>query len=132
MKIKMLRLGPSVSSCLLMLVFPASAQTWMLATNAPSARVVASSADGSKLVAGGDLLYTSPDSGATWLTSAAPNAVWSSVASSADSSHLLAAAFDFFSGSNPGLVFTSTNSGASWTATGLPNSFWQAVASSLD
>ena len=110
----------------------ASAQIWTLVTNAPSASVVASSADGSKLVAAGNLIYTSTNSGATWTTSAAPNAVWSSVASSADGSHLIAAAFDFGSGSFLGLVYTSTNSGASWTPTGLPNAFWQAVASSAD
>src|SRR6266536_810154 len=65
---------------------------------------VASSADGTKLVAAArefldscgiysdGLIYTSPDSGATWTQTSAPTNSWQSVASSADGTKLVAAA----------------------------------------
>jgi hypothetical protein len=53
---------------------------------------VASSADGTKLVAApdGGQVYTSTDSGATWIAADVPNKDWSSVACSADGSKLFA------------------------------------------
>src|SRR5258708_11879329 len=85
-------------------VYSVLAQGWS-ATSAPtnSWSSIASSADGSKLVAvalGGGI-YTSTNSGCTWiLTSAASNS-WTCVASSTDGTRLLAA------GGRP--IYTSTN-----------------------
>ncbi len=86
---------------------------------------IASSADGSKLVAAGDgLLYTSTDYGVSW-TPHAGNHNWTALASSADGIKLVAvaAALDH--------IYTSTDSGATWTPreTAQP---WVAVASSAD
>jgi photosystem II stability/assembly factor-like uncharacterized protein len=104
--------------------------TWV-AAGAPSANwsALASSADGSKLVAAanGGLIYTSTNAGAAWVASnrglSAQN--WAAVASSADGSRLVAAVRN-------GLVYTSTNSGADWTAGSVPVNSWTAVASSPD
>src|ERR1019366_5810490 len=79
-------------------------------------------------------LYTSTDSGATWTLTSAPVADWTSVASSADGSKLVAVS-ESASGDpgNPnGLIYTSTDSGATWTATSAPRTEWWAVASSAD
>lgn len=86
---------------------------------------VASSADGSKLVAVayGSQIYTSTDSGATW-TPRESNRYWWSVASSADGSKLVAAEYG-------GRIYTSIDSGVSWTAHESDRE-WQAVASSAD
>jgi hypothetical protein len=55
---------------------------------------IASSADGTKLVAAPEIgqIYTSTDSGATWNVANVPNTNWSSVACSADGSKLFAVA----------------------------------------
>ncbi len=88
---------------------------------------IASSADGNKLVALVDagLIYTSTDSGATWVPRST-NRYWYSVASSADGNNLVAAAaLD--------KIYTSTDSGATWTPHGT-NGSWHSVsvASSSD
>jgi hypothetical protein len=100
---------------------------------------VASSADGTKLVATvGDTafgsatgyIYTSADSGVTWVlhNSSPVNTAlaWSSVASSADGTKLVAVAYG-------DQIYTSVNSGTSWTkqtASSLGNKSWTCVASS--
>lgn len=86
---------------------------------------VASSADGSKLVAvvNGGQIYTSTNYGVNW-TAREGNRAWSSVASSADGTKLVACV-------NNGFIYTSTDSGANWTAR-LGSSAWSGVASSLD
>jgi hypothetical protein len=106
---------------------------------------VAASADGVKLVASvasianaggggahGGPIYTSPDSGTTWRPTTAPSNQWSSVASSADGSTLVAAAAYNNSNTEYGLIFLSTNSGASWRATSAPTNYWYSVACSAD
>jgi hypothetical protein len=109
--------------------------TWVVATNLiPWDPVcwlsVASSADGTKLVASGTFgIYTSTDSGVTWIqqnTQIGPGAV----ASSTDGTKLVAATYG-------NLIYTSTDSGVTWTAqtNGIPNGGsqnWSAVASSAD
>jgi hypothetical protein len=109
-------------------VFPASAQNWTL-TSAPtdSWRALASSADGTKLVAvaSGGLVYTSPDSGTNWYAKNAPSAAWNTVASSWDGAKLVAAVYG-------GLIYSSADSGVTWTPTGSPSARWSSVASSLD
>jgi photosystem II stability/assembly factor-like uncharacterized protein len=92
---------------------------------------VASSADGSKLIAAatgamyGGKLYISGDSGATWTLTGTSVGVqdWWSVASSADAQTLVAVS---------GVVFTSGDFGATWTQTAAPSEIWQSVASSAD
>src|SRR5206468_1194307 len=90
---------------------------------------VASSADGTKLVAAGQSfdfntgepiggpIYTSPDSGATWTQTSAPDQPWASVASSVDGSKLVAAVASV-PYSNPGFtgfIYFSMDSGKTWT-----------------
>src|SRR5271154_643993 len=98
------------------------AQTWIQQTNAPSENWVsiASSADGSKLVAvANNFICTSTNSGTIWtLQTNAPIVSWCSVASSADGVELVAAV-------NGGDIYTSTNSGVIWTQqTNAPNVIW--------
>jgi len=106
---------------------------------------VASSADGVKLVATAALIanpafggahgvpiYTSTDSGTTWLPTSAPSNQWSCVASSADGSKLVAVAAYNNSNTDYGLIFISTNSGASWNASSAPTNYWLSIASSAD
>ncbi len=90
-------------------------------------RAVASSADGTKLVAvvGVGQIYTSVDSGVTW-TARETNRNWISAASSDDGTKLVAIA-----GGNGGLIYTSTDSGVEWTPRGVSRK-WSAVASSSD
>jgi hypothetical protein len=103
------------------------AQTWTQ-TSAPSNSwaFVASSADGSKLVAAaiGGSIYISTNSGTDWTLTSAPSASWESVASSADGTKLVA--------TGSGQIYVSTNSGSDWTLTSAPNNSWVSVASSAD
>jgi hypothetical protein len=103
-----------------------SAQEWT-ATGAPVTNwsSVASSADGSKLVAAvnGGLIYTSTNSGSTWVATSAPNNGWRSVASSADGTRLVAAC---------GLIYTSADSGSTWQPTGDTAHGFKSIASSAD
>jgi hypothetical protein len=109
---------------------------WILLPNSPSQnwQSIASSADGSKLIAssvnylpfwlGG--IYTSSDSGATWIQSTnLPGTNWIAVASSANGIKLVAAVDD-------GSIYVSTNAGATWTATSAPAEDWRSLASSSD
>ena len=100
---------------------------------------VASSADGTKLVAAvgytiytanhPGAIYTSTDSGVTWTphTSSPLSSTlnWSSVASSADGTKLVAAV-------RGGQIYISSNSGTGWTAQGPNGLLWTSVASSSD
>jgi hypothetical protein len=88
---------------------------------------IASSSDGTKLVAwGSGALYTSPDSGTTWILRTNVGTTYN-VASSADGTKLVAV------GSSGSSILTSADSGASWTAQ-IPPIFttWRSVASSAD
>lgn len=90
--------------------------------------VMASSADGTKLIAASfnNGIYTSIDSGATW--TARPGAGlsgWNRVYSSADGSSLLA-----INGGND-MMSRSTNGGASWTV-GVGYNNWPSLAMSTD
>jgi hypothetical protein len=89
---------------------------------------VASSADGNKLVAADHnsrLIYTSTNSGASWIATSAPNANWQAVASSADGSKLVAVVWQ-------GSIYSSTDSGATWTTNNAPSSQWTSVATAAD
>jgi hypothetical protein len=117
---------------------------------------IASSADGTRLAAasgwglilgslppdvvwdcplGDGLIYVSSDSGATWSPTSAPSNNWSSVASSADGTELIAAANNDIGFASIGLgrIFISRDSGVSWSATTTPlEAGWGPVASSAD
>jgi hypothetical protein len=111
-----------------------SGATWTQSGPQQAWNSVASSADGTKLVAVGfdigpdgiggfGYIYTSVDSGATWTQTGAKQ-YWQSVASSSDGTKLVAVAAY-------GNIYTSADSGATWTQTGSPED-WQSVASSSD
>lgn len=97
---------------------------------------VASSADGRKLVAVGYYqpgVYTSTNSGGTWVANSISGSNWESIASSADGTKLILAGID-------PAIYISTDSGATWVSNGMPNSMhwptssldWPTVASSAD
>ena len=103
---------------------------------------IASSADGTKLVAGSfyNSVYTSTNSGATWSTTGpAFQLLWGSVASSADGRKLVAAVYASSVVQSNGVdvyfdgpIYTSADSGNTWTMTSAPSNHWQSVASSAD
>ena len=112
----------------------ALAQTWTQ-SSAPNLNwgCVASSADGSRLVAGAlDWVYCiSTNSGSTWITNTEPQSQsppygsWSSIASSADGTTLAAINFT--------AIWVSTNSGAAWFSNNVPGvSFFACLALSAD
>ena len=121
-----------------------SGTTWTLHNSSPISSPlywssVASSSDGTKLVATvgytiytasqPGAIYTSTDSGVTWAphtsTPLSSTLNWSSVASSADGTKLVAAV-------RGGQIYISSNSGANWTAQGPNGLLWTSVASSSD
>lgn len=90
---------------------------------------IASSADGTKLVACNDYnigrIYTSTNSGLTWTQTSAPsNSFWSAVTSSADGTKLAACSYS-------GNIYYSTNSGSTWTSNSFPT-YVKAMAVSSD
>lgn len=93
-------------------------------------RSIASTADGTSLIAGitGGLapIYTSTNSGTSWISNNTFKTAWISVASSGDGKALLAASF------SSSIAILSTNSGNSWTPASLPVSPWDAVTCSAD
>jgi photosystem II stability/assembly factor-like uncharacterized protein len=82
---------------------------------------IASSSDGTKLVAVANKLYTSTNSGITWISNNVPDEFWTSVASSADGKILTAVCHTVVDGP-VGEIFTSTNFGDTWTQDNAPNS----------
>jgi hypothetical protein len=114
-----------------------SGATWKL-SNAPlnTWSCIASSADGSKLIAaatkdqgggpgfsGDGLIYSSTDSGESWMATSAPPNDWWSIAASVDGTKIIAASF--------GNIYASTNSGTTWT-TAAPINASITVACSAD
>jgi hypothetical protein len=125
--------GLLLGACCLTLT--SEAQTW-IQTIAPNEnwQSIASSADGTKLVAvadnnpastGNGVIYTSTNSGSTWMSNNAPNLTWNWVASSADGNYLAATVYN-------GGIYTSTNAGNSWTQSSADISSWWSIASSAD
>ena len=110
----------------------AFAETWTQA-NAPTNNLwtgIASSADGTKLfavAANDNAVYTSTNSGASWISNNVPNnaGAWSAVASSADGTKFAAA-------QNYGGIYISTNSGVTWQQSSAHDSQWHSIASSAD
>ena len=103
----------------------AAGETWVPRETNRNWWSVASSADGTKLVAGvlNGPIYTSTDSGVTWIARGI-SGNWHTIASSADGARLIAA-------DHSGLLYTSTDSGATWTGRAF-NADWEGVASSAD
>jgi hypothetical protein len=103
-----------------------SGATW-LQTSAPTNNAwaaIACSADGTKIVAAGTSIYSSTNSGLTWVSNNVPVTFWQAVTVSADGSKW--AAVDQF-----GRFYNSTNLGASWTSNSIPESI-SAMAASAD
>ncbi len=98
---------------------------WATSESSRAWYAVASSADGSKLVAvvEGGLIYTSTDSGVTWAPRETSRS-WRAVASSADGSKLVAA-------TSIGQLYVSTDFGITWVPRSFPAQ-WTAVAASAD
>ncbi len=69
--------------------------------------------------------------GQTWTQTSAPAHEWTSIASSADGTKLVATAPA--GGAFTGSIYTSTNSGGTWTSNNVPGlQQWRSVASSAD
>jgi photosystem II stability/assembly factor-like uncharacterized protein len=130
MKITYLTLAVVLVGGLFISVDRGLAQVWT-GTSAPTSvdwLALASSADGTKLVAAADYptwgIYVSADSGATWTETAQLFA--DTLTSSADGTKLAATQ------GNNGFIFTSTNSGATWTQTSAPQMNWYYLAGSTN
>ncbi len=105
---------------------PTEFRTWVARPPSPvNWEAVASSADGSRLVAAGlaGRIHTSADAGTNWIARES-NRDWTSVASSADGSRLVAVA-------KKGQIHTSNDAGTNWVARESTRN-WSAVASSAD
>jgi hypothetical protein len=90
----------------------------------------AMSADSRKLFAcvGSALIYVSTNLGVSWTKTGALLGDWSSVACSADGTHVIAASPAFPSGA----VFTSSDGGTTWQTNNVPSDLWQYVQISAD
>lgn len=99
--------------------------TW-IQTSAPTNgfNSIASSSDGTKLVAVGNATWFSTNSGMNWAQSTSSGGSYA-VASSADGTKLVSVTYG-------GGIYTSTDSGASWTKSTASVENWQSVASSAD
>ena len=102
-----------------------SGMTWKARAASRRWIAVASSSDGSRLLAAdvGGRLYTSADSGKTW-TPRESDRLWFSVASSADGMKLAAVVMG-------GQIYTSNDAGATWTPRDIAR-YWKTIASSGD
>jgi hypothetical protein len=112
-------------------------ESWTPRDSSRAWTAVASSADGTKLVAvvKGGLIYTSTNyastnAGVKWTSQSGSSSLsWSSVASSADGTRLVAGVGDIFG--TTGNIYTSVDSGMSWSPRDSPRQ-WLSVASSAD
>jgi tetratricopeptide (TPR) repeat protein len=106
---------------------------------------IASSADGTRLIAAaegeqvgpirGGPIYISTNSGVTWKVTDTPQGnQWVSVASSTNGQTLVAVSGAVFGSGHfdYGSIFTSTNFGMTWRLNNVPHAQWQSVASSAD
>ena len=102
---------------------------WKLHAFKGSWNCIASSSDGTKIVAATNYIYRSTDSGATWAqvqVADAGSQQWVSIASSADGTRLAAVV-------NSGYIYTSTDSGTTWTQRTVAGSLgWMSIGSSSD
>ena len=111
-------------------------QTWAVRGLSRNWSALASSADGSRLLAvdfgavGGGLPSISTDYGATWNTSSVAFDLWVAAASSADGMKLAVASANGRI-ATPGSIMTSSDGGATWLFR-RPQGDWSALASSSD
>jgi hypothetical protein len=116
---KTINVQPLVLITLMMADF-GFAQTWTQSCAYSNCAAVASSVDGSKLVAAvygssfNGTILTSTNSGAGWISNNVPGDSWRCVASSADGKILAALAPSESVLVNSCLLYTSTNSGTTW------------------
>ena len=92
-------------------------------------QAVATSADGTKMAAAAftNSIYTSSDSGATWIQQTnSPSLNWMALASSADGMKLVAIAY------SAGPIYSSADGGVTWTSNNAPLKWWSTVVSSAD
>ena len=90
---------------------------WLVASDSDGSNLIAAQGHGS-VGSGQGYLFTSSDSGVTWVNRYAyglPKRKWVSVDSDSDGSHLIACGFDSDYTNATSHVYTSNNSGASWT-----------------
>jgi hypothetical protein len=82
------------------------------------------------------LICTSTNAGSNWTPCVtAPNALWNSVACSADGTKLAAtigSTVGSFGLPGPGMIYTSPDSGTNWYLMNAPQALWSAIASSAD
>jgi hypothetical protein len=110
------------------LLVPPGAAHW-ISKPAPDVWTIASSTDGTKLIAAGGQIYTSTNSGTTWITNNSfSGRYWWSVALSADGTRL--AAVDGAGG--PAHIYTSPDFGTTWILNNVPLLSWQYIAMSAD
>ncbi len=104
--------------------------TWTACTHLPVAywSSVACSADGRDIVAASTdgPVYTSTDSGNSWVDSNLPFASWRGCTASADADVLLVCSLN-------GWIYSSTDLGLNWTSNSVPSDLpWNSVAVSAD
>src|SRR5262249_28677142 len=118
-----------------------NAQTWVaLRTCEPplGAFAISSSTNGVKFLAagwGGSGIWTSTNSGATWLSNRVALADLEdlhSTASSSDGTKLVVGAYDNGINGPWGPIYYSTNSGLNWRLSDAPLRAWESIASSSD
>lgn len=126
----------------------ACTQPWAT-TTAPTLpwKAIASSADGTRLVAASNArsyfggppapIFVSTNSGASWAQTSAPSNNWSSVACSADGMKLIATSAPYYSWYyknlfGDGRIYTSPDGGTTWTPASVTTNSWSSVASSAD
>jgi photosystem II stability/assembly factor-like uncharacterized protein len=140
MKTILLVAGVFYASCLW--IDSALAQAWQwnsINTNVQSGfwGAIATSADGKVLYLAhydDGVIYTSTNSGNTWISNSSPSAFWPFLAASADGSKL----FEVWE-NDCGHVYTTTNGGLNWTTNSIAglivnssNSVWSTIATSAD
>ena len=110
-----------------------SGTTWTKRAHPTRWGGIASSSDGTKLVAGegNGSIYTSTNSGETWTQriDGSTSGYWKAFASSADGTKLVTATVG---GSEGGSIYYSINSGVSWIQSSAGAGRWPAFASSSD
>jgi len=107
---------------------------WLTNNLSIPCEAIAASADGLHFAIApyGGNIYTSSDSGVTWTQQTnSPNALWWSIASSADGARLVAVSGSATVG-GAGSVYTSMDFGSTWISNSAPSQPWQRVASSAD
>jgi hypothetical protein len=80
----------------------------------------------------GGPIFTSADSGVTWVSNNVPALPFQFLASSADGAVLIAVPDFGRPGNNPGPIYTSTTFGNTWVSNTLSGVFWQGAAVSKD